>query len=494
MELSGWEVHGLGSNSENVHAFKQYASSPPGGSPDMAWPKNVGTPAMFGWFFSRPAMKGKDNAKLLIRRQGITDKANNRCHEAPLCGGYCLFYRDKKPNPETFKSVHKAKLTLALNLQRFIRHQARNDNPLLPHPKRLQRWGEDRSSFEEEFAFDEEDNWVPDTPDWRDFAGKEHFKDYLDLIAKRVHFDFQRACKFQNAAEAEETPNIELKRCGKPYSLSAVETLWEFPSNNPIADVLQIGAKLMHLKRAGVVTKIKRLVFKEANRVVNSPCFVIPVAQGVKLKLYAKTNKRIRFEIVQTGLRRELAKLVEEADNLQDPWVTALASKSDSLFSMQNIVRSSDELPAILKALRQRASVHMNQIMTEMRKGRDKQVKACSVVNLLAQIAAAVPSGFKSNAKRLSEIQNLLFLLCYQRGFRGSRKQGPYSAALSTLEAAGVLEFDRSRLFYVLTDSYVMAADALISATGDPILHVFGMSWGAYPVQKGGTLPVRLRE
>jgi len=32
LELGGWEVHGLGANAENAHAFKQHASSPPAGA------------------------------------------------------------------------------------------------------------------------------------------------------------------------------------------------------------------------------------------------------------------------------------------------------------------------------------------------------------------------------------------------------------------------------------------------------------------------------
>ena len=484
-------MHGLGTTSEIVHVFKQYASSPPTGSADEAWPDN-GKPAKYGCFFLRPAMKGKDRGKLLIRKHKLADKKNHRLHEAPLCGGFCLFFADKKTHPETQKHVHRAKLTLALNLQRFIRHQAREDNPLLPHTKRLQRRQDDRSSHGEEFALDGEDNWLPNTPEWGRYSKWKHLENYVSLVANEVRGAFQRAC--DSMKQAAKPIAVSVKRSSKTFALSAVETLWEFPSENPIADVLQIGAKLMHLKRAGASAKIKPLIFKEANRVLNSPCFVIPVAQGVKLKLYAKTNQRIRFEIVQTGLRKELSKLAEEADSLSDPWETAYASQSHSLFSVMTSNHSSDALSLILQALRQRAATHMNQLMAEMRKGRDKQVKACSVVQLLAQVAIAVPGGIKSKSTRLSEIQNLLFMLCYQRGFRGTRKQGPFSTALETLEAAGVLEFDRSRQFYILADAYIVAADALISATGEPLLSVFGLNPAEYMIQKGGRFAVRLRE
>ncbi|MEP6669406.1 MAG: hypothetical protein ABJF10_09655 [Chthoniobacter sp.] len=483
LELGGWEVHGLGKDRQGEHAFKQYASSPPGGSADMAWPGD-GTPAMFGWFFTRPATKGKDAGKLLIRRQSLTDKSNNRRHEAPLCGGYCLFYRDKKPHPETGNPVHRAKLRLALNVQRFIRHQARKDNASLPRTNRLQRWRESRNTYGDEFSYDEEDNWIPHEPAWDKFAAREWFRPYVELIAKQVDETFERACVYSNAGEL--SPAVTAKRIGKPFSLSTVETLWEFPSENPVADVFDIGAKLMHLKRQGAFAR-------ESQRVRNSPCIVVPIAQGVKLKLYAKTNRRIRFEIVQTGLGKQLPKLIEEAHALGDPW-DGKANWGQTSFVPSLLNRSWEILPAILKALRHRAAEHMNQVMKELRKGRVQPVRACSVVNLMAEVAAAVPRGFKSKATRLSEIRDLLFMLCYQRGFRGDRKTGPLAEAITELETAGVVAYDRSRQFYILSEAYVLAADSLLSATGEPLLTVFGLNPSEYSFQKGGKHPVRLRE
>jgi hypothetical protein len=163
-------------------------------------------------------------------------------------------------------------------------------------------------------------------------------------------------------------------------------------------------------------------------------------------------------------------------------------------FAPSLLNRSWDTLPAILKALRCRAAEHMNQVMKELRKGRVPPVKACPVVNLLAEVAAAVPRGFKSKATRLSEIRDLLFMLCYQRGIRGNRHTGPLAEAIGELEAAGVVEFDRPRQFYVLSEAYLPAADALLSATGEPLLTVFGLNPAEYSFQKGGKHPVRLRE
>lgn len=488
LELGGWEVHGLGLHPENAHAFKRSASSPPKGSEDMAWP-NGSNSALYGWFFRRPEMKGKDRDKLLIRKQSLKHPKDHRRHEAPLCGGYCLFYRDKKPHPVTKKTVHRAKLVLALNWQRFIRHQPEDKNLPLRSLPRLQRRREDRTFHGEEFAMDGEDNWLPETQSWRNFAASQRIADYIKKIVSRMELDFARACKVENAAQ---DAFVTFKRSTERCSLSAVETFWEFPSDNPIADVLQIGAKMMHLKCAGASAKIASFPFKEANRVLNSPCFVIPIAQGVKLKLYAKTNRRIRFEIVQYGLRQQTPRLLQEAVDLTDPWKTTDAEFHSFLSTQNDFLWY--KLPGVINGLRRRAAIHMEQVMSELNKGRNSPVKACSVVQLLAEIAVAVPAGFKSKAARLAEIQNLLFMLCYQRGFRGNRKQGPLSATLEALNAAGVLEFDRSRQFYVLADAYIVAADALIMATGEPLFAIFGSDVEKFKVLRGGKRPTRLRE
>lgn len=481
LELGGWEVVGIDNHIENVHAFKQRMGGPPKGSEDFAWRAN-GQPLQNGKFFCRPGLKGSLN-KIAIRTDGITHKATNRRHEAPLCGGFGLLFKAQKPDPESGKPFYRAKLTLALNLQRFIRHQPQGDDPRKPWAYHLQRQRKTRFFHASEQALDGEDNWLPNTPNWLAFAAKDHFPHYLKLIIREMNMDLLRACKYEDAI---------LKSDCRSCALNTVETLWEFSSDDPIGEALQIGAMLMHSTQGKAVSKAYPYEVKETGRIHNAPSFTIPLAQGVKLRLYAKTNKRIRFEIVQSGLRKKLQKLREEALELTDPWQAANISK-EPFFQNPKICQP-NELPMILKALRLRAAAHMNKVMEELRKGRTKPVKACSVVNLLAQIAIAVRAGLKSKPEQFREIKSLLYMLCYQRGFRGTRKEGPFAGALEVLEAAGVIKFTRSRLFYSLTAPYVKAADALLSATGEPLLSIFGLEWAEFKARKAKKLKAPLRE
>ena len=459
---------------------------PPKDCGDFAWPSD-GLPAQNGKFLCRVGGRAK-TSEIKIREEAITDPKLNRRHEAPLCGGHCVFYKAPKPDVETGKPLFLASLNLALNLQRFVRHQPQSDDQPKLGPYRLQRRRETRRFHRDEQALDGSDNWLPNSPEWLKISGKNLLPDYLSIITKEFEKDVRRACEYANAGELD--PVASFRRPTPTCALSRVETFWEFPSDDPIGAILNIGAKVMHLVQGNPSTKAYPLQVKESGRVQNAPSFTIPLAQGVSLRLYAKTNKRIRFEIVQFGLRKELKDLREEALRLTDPWEEAEKGGHWA----QNMHCSPSELPTILQALRNRAARHINKVMEELRKGRTRPVVARSVVDLLAHVAFAVRAGLKSRSTQRNEMKALLYMLCYQRGFRGTRKEGPMAEALQALEAAGVLKFDRSRLFYALMPPYTKAADALVSATGEPLLSIFGLTWTECKATKAAPPRTRLRE
>lgn len=445
---------------------------------DLAWPQGS-QHAPFGWFFLCPELMGKNRNKLLIRKQCLSDKANHRRHEAPLCGGYGLLYRDKQPDLVTKKPEYRFKIRLSLNLQRFIRHQPLSDKCIpIPQVCRLRKRKGDRSSNGDETAFDHEDNWIPDTPEWKQFASKKFLGSYLDLIVQQVEEDFERACPDQTASDnstPDDPHNVTFSRDEEIYSLSKVETIWEFPSDHSMLDVFEIGKMLLHLKRQSGTAKLHSFGAKEAQRILNTPCFLIPVAEGVHLRLYAKTNKRIRFELIQSNLMKQRSDLQKEAE-----------------VPTEIVEQSWDHIPHIVQALRVRAAKHMNQIMKELRKGRTPIEKSYSAVHLLAEIVASVPSCLSSK-ERFSRLQTLMVWVCFQRGYRGSIKKSPYAAALRQLENRGVLQFERTRQYYILSEAYVNAADSLTKATGEPLLQIFGMHWGGYTIGEDGKSVVRLR-
>jgi len=99
------------------------------------------------------------------------------------------------------------------------------------------------------------DNWLPDSPEWRKFAAKEHLAKYLELIGDQMGKELSRACSVIEKGVLQIDPENDWERIGwdreDEYSLSRVETLSEFPADNPITTVWELGTKLMHLSEDG---------------------------------------------------------------------------------------------------------------------------------------------------------------------------------------------------------------------------------------------------
>lgn len=481
LNLGAWRVLGLTPGDDIVDEFKSYLSSPPEDEEDFAWESTVvpGAPPLYGAFLCR--LTGKEDRKFRLRKQAVIHPTDSRRIEPPLCSGFCRFRLDSQRLPITGDFIHSAKLYLSLNLQRFIRHQPPQDNPKRPHTPRLQRRKEKRCLHGDEQSFDGQDNWLPDTPEWRHYAAKEHMAKYLELIGDQMGKELSRACDIIEQGVLQIDREADWERIGwdreDTYSLSQVETLWEFPADNPIATVWELGTKLMHLFKTGGKVAMHEMQVKEAGLNYNSPCFSIPIAENVRLKLYAKTNRRIRFEIVHSELWNQRAALLKEAG-----------------LNPQTGGRSWNDVPHLLKALRQRAAKHMNNVMEHLQTVQTPELKPKTLLELITAVFEAIPPTiFKQT--RMDRIQTMLIWLCFHKGYRGGIKKGPYSDALKTLAERGIIKFDHKRKFYVLTNAYKDAAAALSSIAGDPLLALMGIDPSEFVLQPTSLLPpVRVRE
>jgi len=477
LDLGKWRVFGLTPGDGVVDEFKSYLSSPPEDEEDFAWESNAvpGASPLYGAFLCR--LTGKEDRKFWLRKQAVIHPTDSRRIEPPLCSGYCRFRLDSQL-PITGDFIHSAKLYLSLNLQRFIRHQPPQDNPKKPYTPRLQRRKDKRWLHGDEQSFDGQDNWLPNTPEWRNYAAKDHLPKYLELIGDQMGKELSRACDIIEKGVLQIDPETDWKHMGwdreDSYSLGEVETLWEFPADNPITTVWELGTKLMHLSKTEGTATMHKMQFKETGRFYNSPCFSIPIAENVRLKLYAKTNKRIRFEIVHYKLYNYRAALLKEAG-----------------LNPETGGRSWDDVPHLLKALRQRAAKHMNNVMEHLRAVQTPDLKPKKLLELITAVFDAVPPTLYKQT-RMDRIQTMLVWLCFHKGYRGGINKGPYSDALKTLAERGIIRFDHKRKFYVLTNAYKDAAAAFASMGGDPLIGIDPSEFVLQP--KSLTPPLRVRE
>ena len=193
-------------------------------------------------------------------------------------------------------------------------------------------------------------------------------------------------------------------------------------------------------------------------------CYHITLAENVTLRLYAKTNRRIRFEVVHSDLTGKWTELVAKAD-LKDGEKRV---KIKGPHNYSNDPRPVNDLMKAMKTLRKEAAAHLNRLLEQMRAGKSEGPLCRPVVDLLAEISASMPQGLAVDERaRLSRV--LMYLLCYSRGFRGKLARGELAAPLKALNERGVISWDKHRRFFVLAPEFALAADALENATGNPM-------------------------
>lgn len=462
--MGHWCINVAGDEFEH---FRSHLASPPEKSGDLAFRDGENTRS-HGWLFCRPETAGKNRHRLNIRRSRLPHPTQNKSFERPLCSGFVRFGPPLNKAFPIFGGRRTASLTLSLNLQRFIRHQPPGQIPsgaLESGSHRITARKDDRSRFEEERAYDGEDNWIPNTPEWSKFASSKaslmHLGNYLAKVARLFEREMRRA-----ASLATESGKAGVSRHREHLSLSVVETAWEFASESPLTEVLEIANKLMHLRknmsmnRYSVPSSSKLIGLGRVERNLESPAFRIPLGDNVEMRLYAKTNRRIRFEVVQRGLWKQWSELLREGGGMPGG---------------KDTPRTLEEFLKVIVALRKRAASHLNKLMQELQTSKAEGLLCRPVVDLLAEIAAAMPSSLDvQDRARLT--REVLHLLCYQKGFRRTIANSELSPPFTTLKKRGVVRWDKHRRFYVLSPEFAPAADALEKLTGNPFTVFFGRS------------------
>ncbi len=181
---------------------------------------------------------------------------------------------------------------LALNPTRFIRHSLERD--LITQYRRegfqfeeyhflSQRRGRHEG---EETILDENDNCLIGAvglvtlPGLFQEAAEAYVRQAVGFVLQRVH---------RHAGHQYEI-------IGDPtYNLKTVETYWERRSDDPIGKVFRIAQVLFARNYRATAGLHQPKV--SISRIGNAIAVDVPVGTGARAKIYAKTNKRIRFEI-----------------------------------------------------------------------------------------------------------------------------------------------------------------------------------------------------
>jgi hypothetical protein len=216
----------------------------------------------------------------------------------PLVSGE-IWYADRYRRPASLRrATSRVHFKTSLNLTRFIQAQK--------FKLRTRTDRDPKLVWELALAIDPDESWysnerplVPATNviigPWTKFAYakskplEQHFLEYLELLEELLSFSLTQA-----TPEGVEAPLREAH-----YSLQEIEFYWEVDCDNPIPTVVGFLPKLRSIGSIIYegVREIEPPTEISSGINMQSPSIKAKIAEGTWLKVYAKTNRRIRFEI-----------------------------------------------------------------------------------------------------------------------------------------------------------------------------------------------------
>lgn len=281
-------------------------------------------PEQFGWMYNRP--KGELAAVTRIELKGNGRGSGSTKAGVPLAQGYM---KVTDPDRSSFRNRKLLKFVLKMNPTRFVRHQEympEVDAPFerwsrrLPWPNFQTRnipvqnstWVRDR-----EAPLDHKDNVLIDERSLA-FARPEawplHMRRYFEAFEYEVEESFIKAHDAVRPPTRGQRGNRRrnpLQRAAgdKFYNLKVVEHYWEFTTPNPTREVRVLEKKLFAV---GLSSSTREFPDKMATMRLegNSRSIHIGLPGGRQLRVYAKTTKRLRFEIIHDLKHKSIARLL----------------------------------------------------------------------------------------------------------------------------------------------------------------------------------------
>lgn len=396
----------------------------------------------FGWMFNALSLnewKKKRESHIRLTPLVIESceddpvRIDRRTIPPPIFKGVC-HWRAVEASGEPI--TLKASLSLSLNPTRFVRHHS----GLRPFPE-CARMGTPVASVGGEYAYrEEEDNWLPlnrrlllsTNPErWFRQVGR-----YFSIVEQAFEHELARVCDAQY---------IPWQRANSSYNVKVVETYWEWLSPDPrkvVEDLLPFVKTFSSRFRGERTYDNEESGDEGATRILR-----IQTAPGEWLKIYAKTNLRIRIEVAH--------KLAGKNDRFQFPRETdtqgVVRRISAHTFNSHSGVRR------LLERLQTRAATMVNQFLTHA--GRQARI----VPSHLSAYMAVFHFARATVDQRIPSMQ-LLSELIHTGGITSGGPEERRETIESLLDA-GIIESSR-RGMYVPTDAYRAAFRAL-KAHGD---------------------------
>lgn len=277
LEIEGWSLSG---STEDLDFFRKQMSVP-----DANLRRGVMAPEIPGNFshlFNRPG-----NARGWRKPMELRG-------ERPAWAGKWVFspYGNQNVHLPVNTSTH---FEVSVNPTRFVRYlrfrrvPASNEFIYLPTFYK-------RTVVKEvngEFPLDDNDNWLPQG-DSLEFSSAERWPSLLQTCFTGFlnHFESELA-----RIIARHENRVSMMRGPRSFNLQTTETYFEFAAESPMTEVARLESELRIFARRACEAEDYECRDVRTGQIFHSRCIRAELGKGRELVVYAKTNRRVRFEV-----------------------------------------------------------------------------------------------------------------------------------------------------------------------------------------------------
>ena len=381
----------------------------------------------YGWLFTRPSFR--NSMKLQIRNSRLPALPSAEKAGKPLFTGVCRFQRSEH--------LINASLHLSLNPLRFIRHRfipvPHGSQPILTQQETLPSAGG-------EYSNDGEDNWIPKVPPYDHADTAEQWPQHL----RRYIYGIGRAFEDELAGITSSFDGDVSH--AEDFSLRKVEVIFEFETRGTTNLVRSLVPVLREYRALDNVAKEYPPAVEGKGACLS---FFMGLRQGLALRLYAKTNRRVRFEFIFTNINRR--RLLGEPEPAPSSGPHPPRPWSQLFQCLANLrEQAADEMNALLqffggqRKLRPSPYTALNLITGISTVLQDSEL-AGDIVDLLISFPAIRRRGASE------EIQDALRLLVSRGILRYDSRSRGYVPRVLYREAVSVLKSNPTQVFWLRT-------------------------------------------
>lgn len=282
IEIRGW---GFSGSTEDLDFFRQWMSVP---SRDERQQLNPEGWKDFSLIFNRAENAEGRRKPLLIRDSNLGHR------HPPLWSGKLKFspYGNQNVNLPVNTITH---FDVSVNPTRFARHQrfrkVPNSGQFLHVPTLCERVVPRQANGE--YSLDDEDNWLPQG-DALEFASPVRWLALLQncFIGFLTHFERE-----VERIIARHDNRVLQTGSAQSFNLQTTETYYEFICESPTMEVARLEDGLRIFARNECEAQNYECRDLQTEQIFHSRCIRAELGKGRELVVYAKTNRRIRFEV-----------------------------------------------------------------------------------------------------------------------------------------------------------------------------------------------------